>query len=94
MKIVLLSKLKLSRCLAPHLMAVLIGLLNTWSVLIVPNKNIPNPEAVFSNNPKISSIGNNIITANTLKKSWTVAAAKARLNSFPRFICPMETMIF
>ena len=33
------------------------------------------------------------MTANTLKKSCTVAAAKARLNSLPRLICPMETIM-
>ena len=71
----------------------LIGLVNTLSALIEPNKSFPSPVAVFSKIPKAISRGNNINTASTLKKSWTVAAANARLNSFPRFICPMETMM-
>ena len=60
---------------------------------MVPKNKEPNPEAVFSSKPKAISIGNSIMTANTLKKSCTVAAAKARLNSLPRFICPMETIM-
>ena len=40
------------------------------------------------------SIGNIIITARMLKKSCTVDAAKARLNSFPLFMCPTETIVF
>jgi hypothetical protein len=59
----------------------------------VPKSKEPNPEAVFSSSPKALSIGNSKITANTLKKSCTVAAENARLNSFPRLICPMETII-
>ena len=69
MKTTLLSKLKLSRCFAPHLMAVLIGLLNTSLVLIVPKRSAPSPVAVFSTNPKAISSGNNISTASILKKS-------------------------
>jgi hypothetical protein len=38
-------------------------------------------------------MGNKINTENTLKKSCTVAAANARLNSFPLLICPMDTII-
>ncbi len=84
--IVLLSKLMDSRCLVPHFMAVLMGLLNTSFALTEPKSKVPSPVAVFSNNPKAISMGNNISTANTLKKSWTVAAANARLNSLPLLI--------
>ena len=35
-----------------------------------------------------------IITAKILKKSCTVEAAKARLNSFPLFMCPTDTIVF
>ena len=70
------------------------GLLNTSSVLILPNRIVPSPVDVFSISPKAISSGNNISTANILKKSCTVDAAKARLNSFPRLICPIETIVF
>ena len=42
---------------------------------------------------KISSIGSKIETAKTLKKSWTVAAANARLNSADWRTCPNETSV-
>jgi sodium-dependent phosphate cotransporter len=51
------------------------------------------PTALFSNIPNIISNGNNIITAITLKKSCTVAAAKARLNSLFLLIWPIDTII-
>ena len=74
-------------------MPVFIGLSNSLLMLTVPKSNAPNPDAVFSSNPKAISIGKSKMTANTLKKSCTVAAAKARLNSLPRFIWPIETIM-
>ena len=65
----LLSKLKASICLAPHLIAVLIGLSNTSSALIFPKSQFPSPLADFSRIPNVISIGNSIKTARTLKKS-------------------------
>ena len=35
-----------------------------------------------------------MITAKILKKSWTVEAAKALLNSVPLFMCPTDTIVF
>ena len=40
------------------------------------------------------SIGKMIITAMILKKSCTVDAANARLNSVPLFMCPIDTIVF
>jgi hypothetical protein len=67
-------------------MANLIGLLNTSFPLTEPKSKVPKPVAVFSSNPNAISRGKSISTASTLKKSWTVAAANARLNSLPLFI--------
>ena len=91
---VVLSKLNSCTCLDPHFIAALIGLLNTSSVLIVPNKSVPRPVAAFSINPKANSSGSKIITDNTLNISWCVAAEKARLNSFPLLMCPIDTIVF
>ena len=68
-KRVLFSKLIASICFAPHLIAFLIGLLNTSSELIVPKSSLPRPVADFSRNPNATSNGNRIITASRLKKS-------------------------
>ena len=92
-KRILLSKLSISNFFAPHLIAVLMGLLKTSSVLIVPNKSVPRPVAVFSMNPNAISNGNKIKTAKTLKKSCTVDAAKALLNSLPLLIWPIDTIV-
>ena len=67
-------------------MVVLMGLLKTSFPLTEPKSKVPKPVAVFSNNPNANSRGKSISTANTLKKSCTVAAANARLNSFPQLI--------
>ena len=83
-KRVLLSKLIASICFAPHLIAFLIGLLNTSSELIVPKSSLPRPVAAFSRIPNAISNGNRIITASKLKKSWTVAAENALRNALSR----------
>ena len=44
--------------------------------------------------PKYISIGSKTATAQTLKKSCSIEPVKARLNSSPRVICPIETKIF
>ena len=89
----LLPELNVSKWFVPHLIAVFIGLLNISAVLTVPNSIFPRPIAHFSKIPNAISNGNSIITANTLKKSCTVAAAKARLNSLLLLIWPIDTRI-
>ena len=62
-------------------------------MLTLPNSIFPRPVALFSKIPNAISNGNSIITAITLKKSCTVAAAKARLNSLLLLIWPIDTRI-
>ena len=91
-----MSNVKDSINLAPDLTAALIGLFawSTSTFKTLPNNISANVLASFSIKWNVISIGNIIITARMLKKSCTVDAAKARLNSFPLFICPTETMVF
>lgn len=44
--------------------------------------------------PVIASSGRSTMTVSQLKTSWTVAPAKARLNSFLLPICPIDTIVF
>ena len=91
-----LSKLNFWRNFAPDLTASFIGLL-AWStsmLSIFPNIFNANHSDVLCSGWKSISIGKTIITAKILKKSWTVEAAKALLNSVPLFMCPTDTIVF
>ena len=57
------------------------------------SRSVSQPAALEST-PVSNSIGRRMATANTLKKSCTVAVAKARRNSSERRALPRETSVF